>query len=294
MPQPPVIAIGGPTGVGKTALAIKIAQKLNTEIISVDSRQIYSELNIGVGRPSMEELESIPHHFIGSHSIHETFTAKNFQDEARSKAKEIIQQYGSVVLVGGTGLYFNAFFNGFDEYSNVSQELRESLNSQLKENGIENLSSKLRELDPIGASEIDLKNPMRVIRALELILTHEKPLSEIALGKSEPFEYHGSLYFLNIERKDLYSKIDSRVDQMIQNGFLHEAENLFSHRQLNPLKTVGYTEMFDYFDGNCELVQAIEKMKQKTRNYAKRQITWFKNQWNIQEKNANEILNLIQ
>ncbi len=294
MPQPPVIAIGGPTGVGKTALAIKIAQKLNTEIISVDSRQIYSELNIGVGRPSMEELQSIPHHFIGSHSIHETFTAKNFQDEARSKAKEIIQQYGSVVLVGGTGLYFNAFFNGFDEYSNVSQELRESLNSQLKENGIENLSSKLRELDPIGASEIDLKNPMRVIRALELILTHEKPLSEIALGKSEPFEYPGSLYFLNIERKNLYSKIDSRVDQMIQNGFLHEAENLFSHRQLNPLKTVGYTEMFDYFDGNCELVQAIEKMKQKTRNYAKRQITWFKNQWNIQEKNANEILNLIQ
>ncbi len=294
MPQPPVIAIGGPTGVGKTALAIKIAQKLNTEIISVDSRQIYSELNIGVGRPSMEELQSIPHHFIGSHSIHETFTAKNFQDEARSKAKEIIQQYGSVVLVGGTGLYFNAFFNGFDEYSNVSQELRESLNAQLKENGIENLSSKLRELDPIGASEIDLKNPMRVIRALELILTHEKPLSEIALGKSEPFEYPGSLYFLNIERKNLYSKIDSRVDQMIQNGFLHEAENLFSHRQLNPLKTVGYTEMFDYFDGNCELVQAIEKMKQKTRNYAKRQITWFKNQWNIQEKNANEILNLIQ
>lgn len=294
MPQPPVIAIGGPTGVGKTALAIKIAQKLNTEIISVDSRQIYSELNIGVGRPSMEELQSIPHHFIGSHSIHETFTAKNFQDEARSKAKEIIQQYGSVVLVGGTGLYFNAFFNGFDEYSNVSQELRESLNSQLKENGIENLSSKLRELDPIGASEIDLKNPMRVIRALELILTHEKPLSEIALGKSEPFEYHGSLNFLNIERKDLYSKIDSRVDQMIQNGFLHEAENLFSLRQLNPLKTVGYTEMFDYFDGNCELVQAIEKMKQKTRNYAKRQITWFKNQWNIQEKNATEILNLIQ
>ncbi len=294
MPQPPVIAIGGPTGVGKTALAIKIAQKLNTEIISVDSRQIYSELNIGVGRPSLEELQSIPHHFIGSHSIHETFTAKNFQDEARSKAKEIIQQYGSVVLVGGTGLYFNAFFNGFDEYSNVSQELRESLNSQLKENGIENLSSKLRELDPIGASEIDLKNPMRVIRALELILTHEKPLSEIALGKSEPFEYHGSLYFLNIERKNLYSKIDSRVDQMIQNGFLHEAENLFSLRQLNPLKTVGYTEMFDYFDGNCELVQAIEKMKQKTRNYAKRQITWFKNQWNIQEKNANEILNLIQ
>ncbi len=294
MPQPPVIAIGGPTGVGKTALAIKIAQKLNTEIISVDSRQIYSELNIGVGRPSLEELQSIPHHFIGSHSIHETFTAKNFQDEARSKAKEIIQQYGSVVLVGGTGLYFNAFFNGFDEYSNVSQELRESLNSQLKENGIENLSSKLRELDPIGASEIDLKNPMRVIRALELILTHEKPLSEIALGKSEPFEYPGSLYFLNIERKNLYSKIDSRVDQMIQNGFLHEAENLFSHRQLNPLKTVGYTEMFDYFDGNCELVQAIEKMKQKTRNYAKRQITWFKNQWNIQEKNANEILNLIQ
>lgn len=294
MPQPPVIAIGGPTGVGKTALAIKIAQKLNTEIISVDSRQIYRELNIGVGRPSPEELQSVPHHFIGSHGIHETFTAKDFQDQARSKAREIIQQYGSVVLVGGTGLYFNAFFNGFDEFSNVSQELRESLNAELKDNGIEHLSSKLRELDPIGGSEIDLKNPMRVIRALELILTHEKPLSEIALGKSEPFEYKSSMYFLNIERKDLYSKTDSRVDQMIQNGFLHEAKNLFSHRQLNPLKTVGYTEMFDFFDGNCSLEEAIEKMKQKTRNYAKRQITWFKNQWNVQEMNATEILNFIQ
>jgi len=294
MPHPSVIAIGGPTGVGKTALAIKIAQQLKTEIISVDSRQIYKELSIGVGRPSEEELNAVPHHFIASHSIHDSFTAKDFQDQARAKATEIIQNHGSVILVGGTGLYFNAFFNGLDDFSNTPPELRDSLNKELTDNGLDDLALKLTQLDPIGAVGIDLKNPMRVIRALELILTHEKPLSEIASGKGEPFEYENSLYFLNIERRNLYFQINSRVDQMMEMGFLKEAEGMFDFRELNPLKTVGYYEMFDFFDGNCTLEQAIEKMKQKTRNYAKRQVTWFKNQWNTPELTSHQILTLFK
>lgn len=291
MPHPPVIAIGGPTGVGKTALAIRIAQQLKTEIISVDSRQIYKELSIGVGRPNEEELHSVPHHFIASHSIYENFTAKDFQNQARAKAREIIQNYGSVILVGGTGLYYNAFFNGFDEFSNTPQELRNSLNQEFAEFGLDALSARLIKLDPVGSHEIDLKNPMRVIRALELILTHDKPLSEIAQGKGKAFESESALYFLNIERKDLYAQINSRVDKMIQMGFIEEAQGVYEHRELNPLKTVGYTEIFNFFNGNCTQIEAIEKMKQKTRNYAKRQITWFKNQWNVPELNSQQILN---
>lgn len=294
MPHPSVIAIGGPTGVGKTALAIKIALLLKTEIISVDSRQIYKELSIGVGRPSEEELNAVPHHFIATHSIHDSFTAKDFQDQARAKAREIIQNHGSVILVGGTGLYFNAFFNGLDDFSTTPPELRDSLNKEFTAKGLDVLALKLSQLDPIGAAGIDLKNPMRVIRALELILTHEKPLSEIASGKSEHFEYESSLCFLNIERRNLYAQINSRVDQMMQMGFLKEAEGMFDFRELNPLKTVGYYEMFDFFDGNCTLEQAIEKMKQKTRNYAKRQITWFKNQWNTPELTSHQILTLFK
>ncbi len=290
MSLPAVIAIGGPTGVGKTALGIEIAQILKTEIISVDSRQIYRELNIGVGRPSDHELNTVKHHFIGSHSIFENFTAKDFQDQARQKARELIDNFGSVVLVGGTGLYFNAFFDGLDDFSET-EEFRSQLNEELRLYGIQHLVHKLKGLDPIGATKIDLDNPMRVIRSLELILTHQKPLSEIKMKLGEPFEFDKSMYFLNIERENLYSQINSRVDKMMEFGFLQEAEQLFEYRNLNPLKTVGYNEIFDFIDGNITFEQSIDKMKQKTRNYAKRQITWFKNQWNTPQQNANQILN---
>lgn len=283
---PQIILIGGPTASGKTRLAIDWAKKLKTEIINADSRQIYREMNIGVARPNLEELAEVPHHLIASHSIHEPVNAWQYAQEARKIAQELIQRFGHVVVCGGTGLYMDALVNGLDELPAVPQEKRDELTALSKwPNGLNLLVTRLLEQDKNAENWVELSNPARVIRALELIETSGKSLDELRIKSNEPpdpISYSWGCFAPDLNREYLYQRINQRVDEMFQNGFLKEAETLFEYRGLPALKTVGYSELFDFFEGSLEWQQAIDLIKQKTRNYAKRQITWYKHHLNTQ------------
>jgi tRNA dimethylallyltransferase len=283
--NPQIIVIGGPTGSGKTALAIDIAQILGTEIINADSRQVYEELNIGVAKPNSEELIAIKHHFVSNISIHQHYTAQHFALEARNKIVEIIEKFGTVVVTGGTGLYLQALLYGLDDLPEISEELKVQLNNQLLERGLESLVDELLQLDQEAGENIDLKNPMRVMRALALVKTTHLPLKKIYPSSGEKqlvLPYRVEMFALDLPRKQLYERINLRVDSMISAGLVQEVESLIPHKNLKALNTVGYTEMFDFFDGNCTQLEAIEKIKQHSRNYAKRQVTWFGNKFEMQ------------
>jgi tRNA dimethylallyltransferase len=282
---PQIIVIGGPTGSGKTALAIDVAQILGTEIINADSRQVYKELNIGVAKPNPEELLAVKHHFVSNISIHQHYTAQHFAIEARNKIVEIIEKFGTVVVTGGTGLYLQALLYGLDDLPEISEELKVQLNNQLLERGLESLVDELLQLDQEAGENIDLKNPMRVMRALALVKTTHLPLKKIYPSSGEKqliLPYRVEMFALDLPRKQLYERINFRVDNMISAGLVQEVESLIPHKNLKALNTVGYTEMFDFFDGNCTQEEAIEKIKQHSRNYAKRQVTWFGNKFEMQ------------
>jgi len=282
---PQIIVIGGPTGSGKTALAIDIAQLLGTEIINADSRQVYEELNIGVAKPNPEELLAIKHHFVSNISIHQHYTAQHFALEARKKIVEIIEKFGTVVVTGGTGLYLQALLYGLDDFPEISEELKIQLNSQLLEQGLESLVDELLQLDQEAGENIDLKNPMRVMRALALVKTTDLPLKKINPSSSEKqlvLPYQVEMFALDLPRKQLYERINLRVDNMISAGLADEVKSLIPHKNLKALNSVGYTELFDFFDGKCTKEEAIEKIKQHSRNYAKRQVTWFGNKFEMQ------------
>jgi tRNA dimethylallyltransferase len=283
--NPQIIVIGGPTGSGKTALSIDIAQILGTEIINADSRQVYEELNIGVAKPNPEELIAIKHHFVSNISIQQHYTAQHFAIEARKKIVEIIEKFGTVVVTGGTGLYLQALLYGLDDLPEISEELKVQLNNQLLERGLESLVDELLQLDQEAGENIDLKNPMRVMRALALVKTTHLPLKKIYPSSGEKqlvLPYRVEMFALDLPRKQLYERINLRVDNMISAGLVQEVESLIPHKNLKALNTVGYTEMFDFFDGNCTQEEAIEKIKQHSRNYAKRQVTWFGNKFEMQ------------
>ncbi len=283
---PQIILIGGPTASGKTRLAIDWAKKLNTEIINADSRQIYRELNIGVARPSVDELAEVPHHLIASHSIHEPVNAWQYAQEARKIAQNIIERFGHVVVCGGTGLYMDALVNGLDELPPIPQTKRDELSTLSKlPDGLNLLVTRLLEQDKNAENWVELSNPARVIRALELIETSGKSLEELRIKSNEPpnpISYTWECFALDLNREYLYQRINQRVDEMLLNGFLKEAEALFEYRDLQALKTVGYSELFDFFEGSLQWQDAIELIKQKTRNYAKRQVTWYKHHLNTQ------------
>lgn len=283
---PQIILIGGPTASGKTRLAIDWAKKLNTEIINADSRQIYRELNIGVARPSVDELAEVPHHLIASHSIHEPVNAWQYAQEARKIAQNIIECFGHVVVCGGTGLYMDALVNGLDELPPIPQTKRDELSTLSKlPDGLNLLVTRLLEQDKNAENWVELSNPARVIRALELIETSGKSLEELRIKSNEPpnpISYTWECFALDLNREYLYQRINQRVDEMLLNGFLKEAEALFEYRDLQALKTVGYSELFDFFEGSLQWQDAIELIKQKTRNYAKRQVTWYKHHLNTQ------------
>lgn len=283
---PQIILIGGPTASGKTRLAIDWAKKLNTEIINADSRQIYRELNIGVARPSVDELAEVPHHLIASHSIHEPVNAWQYAQEARKIVQNIIERFGHVVVCGGTGLYMDALVNGLDELPPIPQTKRDELSTLSKlPDGLNLLVTRLLEQDKNAENWVELSNPARVIRALELIETSGKSLEELRIKSNEPpnpISYTWECFALDLNREYLYQRINQRVDEMLLNGFLKEAEALFEYRDLQALKTVGYSELFDFFEGSLQWQDAIELIKQKTRNYAKRQITWYKHHLNTQ------------
>jgi tRNA dimethylallyltransferase len=271
-----LIVIVGPTGVGKTALSIDIASHFNTEIISADSRQIYYELKIGTARPSEEELRAVPHHFIGTHSIQQNFNVGKYEHEAIEILHKLFQYHEHLILTGGTGLYIDAICNGMDEIPESIPQLRKQLEEELKLNGIASLQNQLKQLDLEYYHKVDLNNTHRLIRALEVCMLSGKSFSSFRKKNAEKRFFIPIKIGLDIDRKILYERINKRVNQMMEKGLLEEAQILFSYKHFNALQTVGYKELFDYFDGKITLDKAIEMIKQNSRNYAKRQLTWFK------------------
>ncbi len=284
-----LIVLAGPTAVGKTSLAISLAKHLATEIISCDSRQIYKELNIGVARPSQDELASIKHHFIATRSIHDSYSAGQYAAEANELLIELFQKYDSVILTGGTGLYIKAVIDGLDFKNTENPVLRAELNELLNKNGLKAIQSKAIELG-ISEEHHAFHNPQRLIRSIEFAIA--KDTGSLEIQKKEKKTFDTISFYISRDREVLYDRINRRVDLMIEAGLETEAKDLLPFRELNSLKTVGYTELFNYFDSTWTKEEAISKIKQKTRNYAKRQLTWFRNQGNyIQvEPNLDAIL----
>ena len=284
-----LISIVGPTAVGKTALTLELGKKFNTEIISADSRQFYKELNIGTAKPSQGELNQVPHHFINSHSIQDTFSAGDFEKDGLAKIDSLFQRHDLLLMVGGSGLFVNAVIEGMDELPKPQEGLRELLNQNYKEKGINFIRERLNKIDPFYYKTVDISNPQRMIRAIEVFETTGIPFSIWRKNNKKERNFKTLSIGLNIERTLLYNQINQRVDDMINNGLLKEVETLLPFKEYSPLKTVGYTELFDYIDGNYTLDEAFEKIKQNTRKYAKRQLTWFRKNQNTVWFNPNEI-----
>lgn len=271
-----LISIVGPTAIGKTALAIQIARHFGTEIISADSRQFFKEMAIGTAKPDAEELAAAKHHFIDSHSVSQLFSTGDFEIEGLKTLDEIFQKHDVAIMVGGSGLYVNALINGLDEMPDIDLSIREKLNKQFEEEGLAVIQNQLAELDPEYFAKVDQQNPQRMIRGLEVFLSTGQKLSSMlsATKKERPFNI--IKIGLNMDRTVLYNRINLRVDQMIANGLLEEVKSLIPFKQYNALNTVGYSEIFDYFDGKLSLEEAIAAIKQNTRRFAKRQLTWFR------------------
>ena len=293
-----LVCIAGPTAIGKTSLSIALAQHFSTEIISCDSRQFYKEMQIGTAVPSKEELNSVKHHFIQNCSIHDTYNVGQYEKEALHKLDTLFQKYNLVVLVGGSGLYFDAVIKGLDYFPKVAPHIREQLSAQLQKEGIVALQAQLEYLDPKSFQSIDIQNPHRVIRALEICMGTDKPYSYYKNRAKTPRNFTPIKVGLNAERSIIYKRIEQRVDLMIEEGLEEEARKLHPHKHLNALQTVGYRELFDYFDGKTTLDFAISEIKKNTRRFAKRQNTWFKKDMDIQwfdfQTNKKSIIEYIE
>ena len=268
----------GPTAAGKTDFSIRLAKKLSCPILSADSRQIYKELNIGVAKPTQSQLDEVKHYFINHVSIFDDYNVGKYVNEARQLINELFQTYNDIIVCGGTGLYINSLINGIDVLPSKNEALRNELNLFIETNGIELLIEKQASL--LSPKLIESKNPQRIIRAIEIGL-QEKPVSEPMVSFEHPFEIN--IDFIDLPREELYQRINARVDQMIEDGLEEEALLFFKHKDINALKTVGYSEWWPYFEKEISKEIVVEKIKQHTRNYAKRQVTWFKNQSIIQQ-----------
>ena len=276
MPGKTVIIIAGPTAVGKTAVAVELARTLQTEIISADSRQCYRELKIGVARPSEEELQLVPHHFIASHSIHEKLDAAVFENYALQKAAQIFQHHDYAVMVGGTGLYIRAFCEGMDAIPSIPEEIRNEISQAYAQQGLAWLQQQVQQLDPQFYREGEIQNPRRLMRALEVFKASGKSILSFRKGVAAERPFQIIKFALNIPREQLHRHINKRVEGMMEAGLLAEVESLVPYQHLNALQTVGYKELFDYLNGQCTLADAVADIKTNTRQYAKRQLTWFR------------------
>jgi len=270
------IIIVGPTAVGKTTLAIEVAQHFSTEIISADSRQCFKELNLGVAKPSAEELQLVKHHFINSHSINDTLNAAIFEQYALGKAKEIFKQHDIAVMVGGTGLYIKTFADGIDEVPIINPSIREQIIADFEWEGLEWLQKEVATKDPLYFEKGETKNPQRLMRALEVKLSTGKSIIEFQTQQKRNRDFNIIRIGLEIPKEELHKKINSRVDAMMHNGLLEEVKSLVPYKDLNALQTVGYRELFGHLIGDLTLIDAVEAIKINTRQYAKRQLTWFK------------------
>jgi tRNA dimethylallyltransferase len=270
------IIVSGPTAVGKTSYGIELALKYNTQIISADSRQCFKELNIGVAKPSREQLEKVKHYFINSHSIHEEVNSKIFEDYALKRVNEIFENNDIAIMVGGTGLYIKAFSEGLDEIPAIDENIRKEINELYNSHGLPWLKHEIEMKDNLFFLHGEMQNPQRMLRAIEVKLSTGKSILDFQTRKKVKRDFAIKNIVLELSREQLYTNINNRVDQMMEAGLLQEAEKLFQYRHLNALQTVGYKELFDYMEGKTSLPEAIEEIKKNTRHYAKRQVTWFK------------------
>jgi len=271
-----LIVLLGPTGVGKTDLSIELARYYQTEIISCDSRQIFKEMEIGTAVPDPQILASVPHHFIQSHSVHDYYNASKFEIEVLETLELLFKKKEVVIMTGGSMMYIDALCKGIDDLPEVDEELRKSLMSRLASEGIESLRNELRYHDPVYYGEVDLRNPKRILHALEICLMTGCPYSTFRTNQPKKRPFRIIKLGLNLDRDVLYNRINQRVEKMFNEGLEQEARNLYPFRQLNPLNTVGYRELFEFFDGKCSLEEAKEKIKANSRKYARKQLTWFR------------------
>ncbi len=291
-----LIVITGPTAVGKTKTGIKVARNLNTEIVSADSRQIYRELKIGTAVPSEEELKAVRHHFIQTHSIFQNYNASIYEKDCLELLESLFKRYDNIIMTGGSMLYIDAVCRGIDDMPDADPIVRRTLKARLAGEGLESLRLQLKQLDPHYYYETDLKNPARIIHALEICITSGKPYSSFRsnTNKKRPFEIIKT--GINCERNELHYRINKRVDEMVAAGLENEARAFFKYKHLNALNTVGYREFFNYFEQKISREKAIDLIKRNTRRYARKQITWFKNDpgmnW-FQTGEEDEIIKLI-
>lgn len=276
MSRKTLISVVGQTALGKTKLAVALARQFDTEIISADSRQFYKEMSIGTAVPSKEELQIAPHHFIHHKSIFEDYSVGDFERDGLELLDRLFKQKDIVVLVGGSGLYIDAITKGLDDFPEVPHEIREALKRTLANQGIEALQQRLSHLDPQHYEQIDLNNPHRLIRALEICIATGRPFSSFLTKKKKPRPFNSIVLGLMAPREIVYRRINERVDKMMEEGLLEEARSLYRHKRLNALQTVGYKELFNHIDGSLILDEAISEIKKNTRRFAKRQKTWFK------------------
>jgi len=288
-----LIVVVGPTAIGKTALSIVLAQHFATEIISADSRQFFKEMEIGTAKPSAEELSSATHHFINSHHIDTLFTIGDFETEVLQLTANLFENRETLIMVGGSGLYIDAVCNGLDQLPDTDLNVREELNTLLMTHGIAEIRKQLEQADPEYYAKVDQFNPQRMIRGLEFFLSTGEKFSGYMTNNRKSRPFNVVKIGLNTDRALLYDRINSRVDLMMKNGLLKEVQQLTPYRDLNALKTVGYTELFNYLDGTITLEEAIDKIKQNTRRFAKRQLTWFRKDDQIHWFEPNEDLAVI-
>ena len=272
-----LISISGPTAVGKTLFAIELAKKLDTEIISFDSRQFYKEISIGTAVPSKDELAQVKHHFIQHKSIHDQYNVSDYLHDVDELIKTFLSKKKHIILVGGSNLYLKSIIYGLDDIPEVPLEIRNKLNYEFQTHGIKHIQNLLKKLDPEYYNKVDKQNHRRIIRALEVSVFSNKPFSYFLKGKVKKRYKHHSIV-LNLDRNILYERINNRVDQMIDYGLINEVKKLNRYKNLNPLNTIGYKEIFKYLNGELDLEKSIELIKMNTRRFAKKQLTWLKNE----------------
>ncbi|MDR3181029.1 MAG: tRNA (adenosine(37)-N6)-dimethylallyltransferase MiaA [Prevotellaceae bacterium] len=286
--MPTFIVLLGPTGVGKTDISIDVARRLGTEIVSGDSRQIYREMRIGTAAPTPEQLAAAPHHFVLSHSVHERYTAGKYEMEALSLLDKLIAEHKAALMVGGSGLYIDAVCHGIDAFPEVDPALRATLMAQYKQEGLDPLRQQLKLLDKESYLALDMKNPRRIIRALEVTLATGKPYSSFKKEHRQPRPFRIVKIGLQRPREALYERINRRTVQMMNEGWFDEARSLYPFRHLPALNTVGYKELFDHFDGKAGLDDTIALIQQHTRNYAKKQYSYWRRYNDIRWMDASE------
>lgn len=271
-----LIIIAGPTAVGKTDMAIRLAKYYGTEIVNADSRQVYQEMKTGTAVPSALQLAQVKHHLIGHRSIHQHYNASLFELEAIDILDSLFARHNVVIMAGGSGMYIEAVCHGIDDIPSVDPEIRERLQREYLENGLNGIQTRLLSSDPEYYKKVDLNNPNRILKALEILEMTGRRYSSFLTGHAKERNFRPLRIGLNIPRKELHVNINSRVDSMMAEGLVDEARKLYPYHELNALNTVGYKELFDYFENKCSLDEAVQKIKDHTRQYARRQLTWFR------------------